>query len=283
MYKKIMRRILLVTAIFVVAVSACKTVKTAFKEPVISLLSVETSDININYAQLLCKIQIRNPNAFEIPFPQTDWELFIKEKSYKTGTVKTDGKIKAKSSIFMDVPVKIEYLDFFKTFSQLIGSKQASYKIAMTVKFSAPDFGEKVWQFDKTGELPLLQIPLISAPVMAIESVSFSKTEILVTVNVENPNVFEIPSPKFSYNYQLNKKSFIWGFVENEAPLAPSSVTPVTFRMIVNYADLFRTFSTFSFTRETVSLLILNCDFGIPVFSGESRSFTVSGSFPIQR
>jgi len=244
---------------------------------------VEVADINIYNAQILCKIKVQNPNNYEIPFPQTDWELFIKEKSYLEGAVLIDGKIKARSTVFFDVPVEIEYLDFYKIYKSLIGSKQASYKITMAVKFSFTDFGEKVWNFDNAGELPLLRLPLVSTPTMVIESVDYSKVEILVTVNVENPNVFEIPSPKFSYDYQLNKKSFIKGIIENKAPLTPASVTPVKFRMVVNYSDLFRTFSSFTFTKETTSFLDLICDFGIPVFSGESRRFGVTGAFPIRR
>jgi len=278
------KNILWVTAIIMmIAVIACKTVKPAFQEPVISFHSALIPDITIYNAQILCKIQVQNPNSYEIPFPHTGWKLYINEKSYKDGEVKANGKIKARSTVFIDVPVKVEYIDFFKTFKPLIGSKQASYKIAMAVKYSSPDFGEKIWNFDNTGDLPLPQLPSISQPTMVIESVDFSKAVILVTINVENPNAFEIPSPKFTYDYQLNKKSFIKGIIENEKPLDPSSVTPVKFRLVVNYADLFRTFSTFSFTRETTSLLVLTCDFGIPVFSGESRRFEIPGTFPVRR
>jgi len=266
-----------------IAVIACKTVKPAFQEPVISFHSASIPNITISNAQILCKIQVQNPNPYEIPFPHTDWKLFINEKSYKNGDVKVDGKIKARSTAFIDVPVKVEYLNFFKTFKPLIGSKKASYKIALTVKYSSHDFGEKVWNFDNTGDLPLLQLPLISQPNMVIDNADYSKAQIMVTINVENPNAFEIPSPKFYYDYQLNKKSFIKGVIENETPLAPSSVTPVKFRMVVNYADLFRTFSAFSFSRETAGLLVLTCDFGIPAFSGEYMRFEIPGSFPVRR
>jgi LEA14-like dessication related protein len=278
------KNIFLITAIIMmVAVIACKTVKPSFQEPVISFHSASISDITISNAQILCKIQVQNPNSSEIPFPQINWKIFINEKSYKDGEVKANGKIKARSTVFIDVPIKIEYLNFFKTFKSLIGSKKASYKIAITVKFSSRDFGEKVWNFDNTGDIPLPQLPLISQTNMIIESADYSKAQIMVTINVENPNAFEVPSPKFYYDYQLNKKSFIKGVIENETPLAPSSVTPVKFRMVVNYADLYRTFSGFSFSRETAGLLVLTCDFGIPVFSGETMHFEIPGSFPVRR
>jgi len=265
-----------------IAVIACKTVKPSFQEPVISFHSATIPDITIHNAQILCKIQIQNPNPYEIPFPHTNWKLFINEKSYRDGDVKVDGKIKARSTVFMDVPVKVEYLHFFKTFKPLIGSKQASYKIALAVKYS-PDFGEKVWNFDNSGDLPLLQLPSVSYPNMVIESADYSKAQIMVTINVENPNAFEIPPPRIFYDYQLNKKSFIKGNIEGETPLAPSSVTPVKFRLVVNYADLYRTFSAFSFSRETAVLLVLTCDFGIPAFPGEYSRFEIPGSFPVRR
>lgn len=263
--------------------TTCKTLTAAFQEPVISFHSAELISINLNNAQLLCKVQVQNPNSFDIPFPKTDWEIFISNNSFLSGVVNNDKKIKAQNTVLIDVPVKLEYLDIINTFKSLKGSKQAVYKIAIAVNFSFPVFGEKVWNFDYQGELPIPQLPVLSAPVLTIESIDLTRTEILVTVNVENPNIFELPSPKFSYDYQLNKNSFIKGNIEDEKPLAPSSKTPLSFRMVVNYADLFRSFASMLTAREAASLLVLNCDFGIPFFSGENKRFEVPGILPIRR
>jgi len=284
-----MRKIILpITAITImVAVFACKTaetaVKTVFQEPVVSFHSVSTSDSNVVNAQILCKIEIKNPNSFEIPFPQADWELFIRDTSYKTGIINTDGKIKARSTVLMDVPIKIDYVEFFKTYRTLIGSKQAGYKTALSVKYSIPELGEKTWSFDKVGEFPLPLLPTISAPFMSIESSDSSKVVILVAINVENPNVFAIPSPKFNYDYQLTRKSFIRGVIQDETPLPHSAVTTVKFRLIVNYADLFRSLPNIPLSRETPSMLYVNCDFGIPIFSGEYVNLQIPGTFPTRR
>jgi LEA14-like dessication related protein len=263
--------------------TTCQTLMSAFQEPVISLHSVELTSININSAQLLCKVQVQNPNSFEIPFPKTDWEIFISGNSFLSGAIMNNHKIKARNTVLIDVPVKLEYLDIINTFISLKGSKQVIYKIALAVNFSFPVFGEKVWNFDFQGEIPIPQLPVLSTPVLIIDSIDLIKVELLVTMNIENPNMFELPSPKFSYDYQLNRNSFIKGNIENEAPLAPSSVTPLNFRMVVNYADFFRTFTSLLTAREVASLLIINCDFGIPFFGGESKRFEVSGSLPIRR
>jgi LEA14-like dessication related protein len=255
----------------------------AFQEPSISLHSVELTGININNVQLLCKIQVKNPNSFEIPFPRTGWQIFIGDYSFLSGDVSSSQKIKARDTTFVDVPVKLEYTDIINTFISLKGKKQTEYKVALAVNFSFPVIGDRVYNFEHKGELPIPQLPVLSAPTLTIDSIDLTKAEILVTVNVENPNIFELPSPKFSYDYQLNRNSFIKGNIESEKPLAPSSKTPVNFRMVVNYVDLFRSFASLMTAREVTSLLVLNCDFGIPIFGGESKRFEVSGSLPIRR
>jgi LEA14-like dessication related protein len=263
--------------------TTCSTLRAAFKEPVISLHSADMTNININNAQILCKIQVKNTNSFEIPLPKINWEIFLNNNSFVSGVINNNQKIKSRKTVFIDVPVKLEYLNVFRTFLSLKGSKQATYKIAMAVKFSFPVIGEKVWNLNTQGELPLPQLPRLSTPTLVVDNINSAKAEILVTVNVENPNPFQIPTPIFSYDYQLNKNSFIKGKIENEESLSPSSVTPVKFRMVVNYADLFRSLPSLVSAREVASLFVMTCDFGIPAFSGESKRFEVPGVLPIRR
>jgi LEA14-like dessication related protein len=280
MKKNILTAVILCSLLFF---STCKTVAPAFEEPVISLHSVELTGVNINNVQLFCKVQVQNPNPYEIPFPQTNWELFINANSFLDGVITSNQKIKARNTVFIDVPVKLEYLDVFNAFLSLRGSNKAVYKIALAVNLSLPGLGNKVWNLDYQGEIPLPQLPRLSAPALVIENINSSRVEILVTMNIENPNIFEIPSPKFSYDYQLNRNSFIKGNIETEAPLAPSSVTPLSFRMIVNYADLFRSLTSLLTARDAASLLVITCDFGIPFLTRENRRFEVPGVLPVRR
>jgi LEA14-like dessication related protein len=263
--------------------TTCKTLMTAFKEPTISLHSVDLTGININNAQLLCKVQVKNPNSFEIPFPKTGWEIFLGDNSFLSGVVMNNQKIKARDTAFVDVPVKLEYLDIIRTFISLKGKKVTPYRIALAVSFNFPVVGEKVYNFEHKGELPIPQLPVLSTPTLVIDSIDLTRVELLVTVNIENPNVFELPTPKLSYDYQLNRISFIKGNIENERPLAPSSKTPLNLRMVVSYADLFRSFVSLLTAREVSSLFVMDCDFGIPFFSGENKHFEVSGTLPIRR
>jgi len=96
---------------------------------------------------------------------------------------------------------------------------------------------------------------------------------------MENTNVFEIPPPKITYDYQLSRNSFIKGIIESDRLLAASSVTPVFFRLVVNYSDLYRSNRTLrnSNLAELPSLLIMTCELD------EVMNFELTGTLPLVR
>ncbi|MCL2806427.1 MAG: LEA type 2 family protein [Treponema sp.] len=266
--------------------TTCQTLLAAssiLQDPVVSIHSVELANLSINGLQLLCKVQLENPNSFEISFPETDWELFVNANSFVSGTIRNNNRIRARNTTLVEVPVNLNFLEIINTFRSLVGSRQTDYKVALGVKFNLPVIGEKVWNLAHEGSIPMPQLPSLSAPTMTVGTPNLTGAEVVITLNFVNPNVFDIPSPKITYDYQINRTSFIRGVVENDTPLAASSTTPISFKLMVNYADLFRSFVTLLTAREVSTSVNLDCDFGIPIFSGQNITQQLLGSLPILR
>ena len=266
----------------ILALTTCKTLNTILQEPHISLHSVEMSKFDFNGAELLCKIQVENPNAVNIPFPEVGWELFLNNNSFINGVVKNSQRIRARETTLVEVPVRFNHFDLFKTFQSLMGDKQTAYKIALDTKFSIPVIGDKTWHFEHRGNIPLLQFLTLRAPSMRIDSMDLSKAEILVTANIENPNTIEMPKVKVTWDYLVNRNSFLKGSTETPGPLAASSVTPVNFRFSVNYADLYRSFQSLQNISEVPTLLNMTFDFGIIVFGSDTFKIEVPGTLPLR-
>lgn len=286
MRKNFLTAVVCTAAAFIILMifSSCKTTLTSvLQEPVLSFQSAELSSINLDGARILCKVQVENPNSFDIPFPDTDWELFVNTNSFTSGTFKDNQKIKARNSVVIDVPVDILYRELFSSFKSLIGTKEAAYKAALDLHFPLPLLKEKIWTFEKTGTLPIPQLPRVRTPSVRMESANTTRAEMTVTINIENPNPFEVPIPKIEYDYQLNKNSFIKGNLDNEGILAANKTTPVTFKLVVTYADLFRSFSSLLTQFEVNTLLVVTCDFGIPYLSSGPQRYEVPGKLPVLR
>jgi len=269
--------------IAVFSLTTCQSLMSAVQEPVLSLHSVDLVNINLDSARVLCKVQVENPNGFDIPFPETDWEFFINTNSFLNGTVKNNHKIRARNKTIVEVPVDLKYADIFNSFKSLPGTQKADYKVALGVKFPLPLLKEKVWTFEHNGSLPIPQLPKIRTPSMRMENANTTRAEIIVTINVENPNPFELPMPKIEYDYQLNKNSFIKGNLENEGVLAANKTTPVTFKLVITYADLFRSFASLMTQFQVNTLLIVTCDFGIPSLGSTPQRYEVPGTLPVLR
>ena len=283
MKKSIWARALWITGIIftVFNFTTCASLASLFQEPKVSLNSVELAEINFTGIKLLCKVNVNNPNPIGIPVPDIDWELFVNANSFVSGQIKAGQSIQSRRTTVVEVPVSFDYREIFQTFVSLKDNKQAGYKIALDVKFSLPVLGDKVWNFDYEGVFPVLQMPKFSAPSFKIDHLDFTKAELLFTVNVENPNPFDIPSPKMAYDYFVNNNSFIKSSVELTAPIAAAAVTAVPIRLTVNYTDLYKTFQSLLNTGEVPGLLSLNTNFNIPAFSNEPRRVDIPGSLPL--
>ena len=127
--------------------------------------------------------------------------------------------------------------------------------------------------------------PQVDAASMKIGNINLNRAEIIVTINVENPNEFEIMPPTITYDYHLNRNSFIRGIIESENRLAASSVTPVVFRLFVSYSDLYRNYRQLrnSPLAEIPSFLSMTCDYDNPDFTWEIMSLELTGTLPLMR
>jgi len=272
---------LMAILISAVALTTCQTLQSVLKEPLVSLNSAELININFSGVDMLFKINVENPNPFDLSFPEMDWNVFINTNGFVNGTIRNNESLKGRKITIVDVPVHFNYLDVFNTIKSLRGSKQADYKIALAAKFNLPVLGEKVFHLSHEGVFPVLQMPKISMPAMKIDKLDFTKAELLFTVNIENPNSFDLPSPKMAYDYLVNKNSFIKSSITNTAPLAAAAVTPVFINLTVNYADLYKAFQALRSLNEVPGLLSLKSDFSIPAFGEEPETAEAAGSLPL--
>ena len=134
-------------------------------------------------------------------------------------------------------------------------------------------------------ETPIPAPPQVDAASMKVAAVDSNRAEIVITINMENPNVFEISPPTITYDYHLNRNSFIKGIIESENSLAASSVTMVIFRLFVNYSDLYRSYRQLqaSALTEIPSFLTMTCDYENPDFTWEALNFELAGTLPLMR
>ena len=276
-------KIVLVLAVLCVIpfLTNCQTLGSVTREPVVSLHSAEIVGVSFTDTELLCIVRVENPNPFDIPFPEIVWELYINENFFVSGLIRNDQRIRARNSTLVEIPVNLNYLDIINTFLSLRGRRQFDYKVALAANFSIPVLGERTVRLEHDGTIPLPQAPRLSSPSMRVDSVDLNGAQIHVSVNIENPNNFALPTPRISINYLVNGVSFINSTSEARAPIAASGTTPLVFGFSVRYMDLLRRFPNLVAQRQVSTALNLSVDFGVPVFA-EPLGIQIPGTLPLR-
>ncbi|MDR2543772.1 MAG: LEA type 2 family protein [Treponema sp.] len=272
---------LIVIALIILTLTTCQHLQSVIQEPVVTLNSVELVNISFTGVEFLCKVNVENRSNITIPFPDIDWELFINDNSFIKGSNKFGGSIRSRRTNIVEVPISLGYVEFFNAFQSMRGNKSADYKIALGANLDIPVIGEKTWNFQHVGEFPLLQVPKITMPSMKIDGIDFSKIQLLFSVDIENPNVFQLPSPQIAYDFLINRNSFLSGVQISSAPLAAAAATPLVIALTLEYADLFRLFQNLINLNEVPGLLSLSGDFGVPALASEKLFQEITGSLPI--
>ncbi|MCL2093409.1 MAG: LEA type 2 family protein [Treponema sp.] len=264
------------------ALISCQTLSSALQDPLVSLHSAEISSFTITEASVLALVRVENPNPFEIPFPEIGWQLFLNDNSFISGTIRNNQNIRARSATLIEVPVSLNYLDIVNTFSSLRGRTQLNYRVALRARFSLPLLRDREWPLEYSGLLPMPQLPRFGGPSMRIDRADLSGADIAVSVNIENPNSFPLPVPRFMMNYQVNGNSFLIGTMEGRGPVPAQGSMPITFGFPVRYIDLIQRFQNLGTLREASSLLTLTFDFGIPFFAQEPQVLQIPGTLPLR-
>lgn len=281
--KKLYQFVLIAIILGSLSFTTCRHLDGVAQEPLVTLHSVELVNISFTGVEIMARINVQNRSPVNIPFPDINWELFVNDNSFIRGSNNFDGTIRARRTNVVNVPVSLNYVDFFSAFQSLRGNRSAGFRIALGANLTIPVIGDLNWNFEHEGEIPLLQVPRFSMPSMRIDGIDFTRVQLLFSVNVENPNVFSLPSPQIAYDFLINRNSFMQGIHVSPVPLAAVAVTPLVIGLTVEYADLFRLVANLGNLNEVPSLFSMTSDFGVPALAGQNVFQEIAGSLPVLR
>ncbi|GHT90805.1 hypothetical protein FACS1894140_0070 [Spirochaetia bacterium] len=210
--------------------------KPAAREPVLSIESVEITGISFSGLDLLCRVNVENPNSFDIPFPEVDWALFINSNAFINGVIENGEPLKSHGATIVNIPVTLTYAGVYETFQSLRNSDEADFRIIAGLKFNLPVLGELVLNLEHSGKLPMLKAPSLSFKGISVKSSTLlpPKVEFELDWEVENNNNFAMTLKELSYSFKVNNAEWGAGRVPNAPVFAPKSKTLVPVVISIN-------------------------------------------------
>ena len=252
------------------SLSSCDFLSGIVSEPEVKFNSVEIKSVDFNGVGLLCKVNVENTNSFPIPFPDTNWELFLNNISFASFKIEKDANynqltINAKDSVDIDFQVGLGFKDIFDAIASLVGNKEIGYKIILEVLVPVSRLDTTIpFIIEHEGVIPLLQVPSLSPPTAKLGNINplTGRTEVITSFKFDNPNKFDLPAPILKFNYKINNSSVVDSNMPTKQ-LAQAATTTIDNTLVASPTGAVLSIVTSGGKFDSV--LSYSCDFGIPI------------------
>ena len=261
--------------------SSCSTLDGVVQAPNVTFNSVNIAGIGLQGVDLIVRINVENPNAFNIPFPEVNWHMFINDNSFVRGMINEGTNLRGRRTVTVDLPISVSYSGFFNSFASLFGSSEVGYKVALDLRFPLPVINDLTYNLEFEGILPLLQIPRLSAPSFRTGRMDFTGIEQIWAINIANPNNFSIPIPEYNWQYEVNGTPVIRGKINQEGELAALSENAVNFTVNMRYADIISAIGSLGNAPELRSLMNMDTILPFDLPDGLLSPFQFPATIPI--
>jgi len=105
--------------------------------------------------------------------------------------------------------------------------------------------------------------------------------DMIVNIDVENPNRFAIPFPNIDWELFVNEASFLQGNLSNDQSLGRQQRTTVSLPVSFTFDGLFRSFASLVELREAVYNIALGVSFPLPLIADRVFNLDFSGVLPL--
>ncbi len=185
----------------------CKMLSTqgifgAIEKPRIESISPHITGLDFQGVNLAFDVGVLNPYSVPIKSPQFKYGLDVQGAEFLNSETTSKLDLPAKGVGTVTLPVRLEYLDLWRSYHQLKDAAEIPYTLRGALVFSP--LGETIeLPLQKSGVFPVLRMPSFSDIQVEPGEVSLGSAKVSLKANVLNPNVFVLGLENLGYRAKL--------------------------------------------------------------------------------
>ncbi len=130
------------------------------KVPEIRLKGIDVKNLGLKTAELVARVDINNPNAFDLAFSEFDYQLNVNQQKWGLGTIRQGASIPQKGSGTVEIPLKLDLLSMGQTVYKVLTTGQpVDYRLTggMTLDTGMELLRNVRMPVDISGESPVIR------------------------------------------------------------------------------------------------------------------------------
>lgn len=205
-----------------------------FGKPTADVTEIHIPKINLERADLVVDVLVKNPNPIPIPLIDIDYLIESDGRKLVSGLIPDAGTIHAHGSETVKIPITLIYDDIKNTYNDIKPGSIIPYRIKVDLIVDVPVFGRLTLPLEKTGEIPIPYKPDIDVENIRFERFSFEETVALLHLKLENMNDFDLGLNALDCEVWLGDVSIGGAEVAESTKIGKNGISyvdiPITFR-----------------------------------------------------
>ncbi|MBO6621714.1 MAG: LEA type 2 family protein [Balneola sp.] len=277
---------LLLTTLYATFFASCSALKdlTSIQKPDLSVNDVRISDASLSDLELTFDIEVDNPNSIAINLTSYNYDFLISDRSFVSGDQSLSTEILSTNKSIVQIPVRFTYEELFKTFSDIRDQDETEYELNSVIGVNLPVLGFTEIPLKKSGVIPVIKPPKVSVSRLSVKNLSFTKADLELILNIDNPNAFGISLRETDYTISINGLESISGKSLNPIEIKEKNSGTISVPVSLNFIQLGR--SAYNLIKEDQPLEYIlsgstDVESTLPFFKTSSYNFDRSGTVNI--
>lgn len=205
-----------------------------FGKPTADVTAIHIPKINLERADIVIDVLIKNPNPVPIPLIDINYLVESDGRKLVSGLIPDSGTIHAHGEETVKIPVTLIYDDIKNTYDDIKPGMIIPYKIKVDLIVDVPVFGRLTLPLEKNGEIPIPYKPDIDLEKIKFERFSFEETVAILHLKFENKNDFDLDLNSLDYEVWLSDVSIGGAELSKSTKIDKNGISyidiPITFR-----------------------------------------------------
>ncbi|TYJ03044.1 hypothetical protein E1A91_A12G000700v1 [Gossypium mustelinum] len=205
-----------------------------FGKPTADVAEIHLPCINLEKAEIVVDVIIKNPNPVPIPLVDIDYLIESDGRKLISGLIPDAGTIHAHGEETVKILVTLIYDDIKSTYDDIKPGSIIPYRLKIDLIVDVPVFGRLTLPLEKTGEIPIPYKPDIDMEKIHFERFSWEETIAVLHLKLENKNDFDLVHNALDYEVWLSEVSIGSAELEKSAKIDKNGVSyieiPISFR-----------------------------------------------------
>ncbi|MCG7985709.1 MAG: LEA type 2 family protein [Candidatus Thiodiazotropha lotti] len=173
-------------------------------QPTGEVKGVNLSGLDLKGIDLQFDVEVDNPNPVAISLDGLDYDLKLLNRSFLKGQQAMGVSLAADGKSQVKLPVRMEFEQLLKQYSDLSKRDEVPYQLDLGLGVDVPLLGRVRMPVSYQGSLPVPKLPDIRVKRIDVERMSLQAVDLMLELEVVNPNRFTLLLQRLDYQFKLN-------------------------------------------------------------------------------